>query len=81
MNSKTINPEQHTFYSPKFQSVVNDAIDFFLRTPVCKLPPPKQFMGSGVYGIYYTGSYERYRKIAERNKTRLDLPIYIGPRD
>ncbi len=78
MRSKPLNLEQHTFYSPKLQSVVKDAIDFFARTPVCKLPPPKQFIGSGVYAIYYTGVFEYYKKIAEKNDTCPGLPIYVG---
>ena len=46
----------HIFRSPKFQSVVNEAIEFFVETPLHKLPPPGQFLGPGVYGLYYVGA-------------------------
>ncbi len=48
----------HVFRSPKFQSVVDDAIRFFAKTPVHQLPPFKTFVGAGVYSLYYGGKYE-----------------------
>lgn len=68
----------HVFHSPKFQSVVNDAITFFDTTPVHVLPPPGQFIGPGVYGLYYHGGYEAYTRIATRNQDTYLQPIYIG---
>jgi hypothetical protein len=44
--------------------------------PLGEVPP---FEGAGVYVIYYTGSYEPYRSIAQRNKgQKWDQPIYVG---
>lgn len=43
------------------------------RNPLGKLP---KFYGSGVYAIYYTGTYPAYRPI--RNK---ETPIYVGKAD
>jgi hypothetical protein len=40
----------HVFHSPQFQSVVDEAIEFFNNTPVHRLPPPDTFAGTGVYG-------------------------------
>jgi hypothetical protein len=68
----------HIFRSPKFQSVVGDAIRFFAQTPVHPLPPPTQFIGSGVYGLYYVGDYELYSKIADLNRDACVHPIYVG---
>ncbi len=68
----------HIFRSPKFQSVVNEAIEFFAETPLHRLPPPSQFLGPGVYGLYYVGAYELYAKISELNQNSCIQPIYVG---
>ncbi len=68
----------HIFRSPKFQSVVNEAIEFFVKTPLHRLPPPNQFLGPGVYGLYYVGAYELYAKISELNRIACIQPIYLG---
>ena len=68
----------HIFRSPKFQSVVNEAIEFFVETPLHRLPPPGQFLGPGVYGLYYVGAYELYAKISELNRSTCVQPIYVG---
>jgi len=68
----------HTFRSPKFQSVVNDAVKFFAETPVHPVLPAKRFIGSGVYGLYYVGDYELYTKIADLNRYVQTQPIYVG---
>jgi len=68
----------HIFRSPKFQSVVNEAIEFFVKTPLHKLPSPNQFLGPGVYGLYYVGAYELYAKISELNRIACVQPIYLG---
>lgn len=68
MMSTNFSPEPHTFRSPKFRSVVEDAIDFFESTPVHALPPPGRFVGAGIYALYYLGgSFELYGSIAARN--------------
>ncbi len=68
----------HVFHSPKFQSVVEDAISFFNETPVHKLPPPGRFIGGGIYALYYTGSFEFYLPIAKLNRENMNQPIYVG---
>lgn len=77
--STNFNPEIHTFHSPKFKSVVEDAIKFLESTPVHPLPPPNRFAGSGVYALYYTGAYYLYDRIAEMNRSSgYTIPIYVG---
>jgi len=71
-------PNLHVFHSPAFQSVVDDAIKFFVQTPIHPLPPPAQFIGSGVYGLYYHGGYELYAPIANMNREACVQPIYVG---
>ena len=72
---------QHIFHSPKFQSVVDEAIAFFDDTPVYPLPPPDSFMGTGVYALYYgdgQGEFNAYKEITALNQGTLSLPIYVG---
>ncbi|OUL72150.1 Eco29kI family restriction endonuclease [Paraburkholderia hospita] len=39
----------------------------------------KQFYGVGIYAIYYTGEFEPYAPLAERNRNELfQAPIYVG---
>lgn len=68
----------HVFHSPRFQSVVNEAIEFFNETPVHKLPPPVSFVGTGVYALYYLGSFDLYARIASLNRETQSQPIYVG---
>lgn len=68
----------HVFHSPQFQSVVDEAIEFFDNTPVHRLPPPDTFAGTGVYGLYYVGGYELYAGIAHLNQGNCVQPIYVG---
>jgi|ERR1019366_2205504 hypothetical protein len=44
--------------------------------PLAKVP---SFEGAGIYVIYYTGSYEPYQSIAQKNKNqKWKQPIYVG---
>jgi hypothetical protein len=72
------NLEQHTYHSPTFEGIVNDAINFFTLSPVIDLPPTFSFNGSGVYGLYYIGDYELYEPISKKNQQSMNYPIYIG---
>ncbi len=67
----------HIFRSPKFQSVVDDAVKFFAQTPLHFLPPAT-FTGVGVYGLYYGGDHELYARIAELSQDAFAQPIYVG---
>lgn len=78
LSHKPFNPHEHIFRSPELESMLKDAIRFFNGTPVYELPPPKTFLGSGIYAIYYTGTLDLYERISQRNRIQYDLPIYIG---
>jgi len=69
---------RHIFRSPRFQSVVNEAITFFEKTPQQPLPLSDRFSGTGVYALYYTGVYPLYSEIAIRNQNDAKQPIYVG---
>lgn len=50
-----------------------------LRQSVVPLGSLKAFDGAGVYAIYYTGGFQGYEAIAERNSNqRFGAPIYVG---
>lgn len=70
--------ELHVFNSQKLVAVVNEAIEFFARTPVHILPPPERFLGGGVYALYYKGGFTPYATIVQRNQVTCELPIYVG---
>ena len=78
MSLPSVNPDQHTFRSPKFKSVVKEAIEFLTKTPVHPLPPATDFAGVGVYALYYLGSFDYYSHIAHQNQQDCRQPIYIG---
>lgn len=73
-----VDPTLHTFHSPGFQRIVKEVITFLLATSVHELPPQSQFIGSGVYTLYYIGKYRPYTKIANLNRSKFKQPIYIG---
>jgi hypothetical protein len=72
------NRKLHVFRSPKLVTVVDEAVEFFMQTPIQILPPPKRFLGSGVYALYYRGDFEYYTKLSKLNKASYELPIYVG---
>lgn len=41
----------------------------------------RRFEGSGVYALYYTGSFYAYDPLAKANKLALLAPIYVGKAD
>ena len=71
-------PNSHDFRSPGFRRVIDEAVDFFVKTPCQNLPPSVQFNGPGVYALYYTGPFELYRKVADLNRIECEQPIYVG---
>ena len=78
MTSGPVDPELHTFRSPKFESVVHEAIQFLNGTPIHSLPPITSFIGVGVYALYYRGDFELYDYLAHQNKQDYIQPIYVG---
>ena len=78
MSSPSVDPTQHIFRSPKFKSVVKEAVEFLTQTPVHFLPPATDFAGVGVYVLYYLGSFDHYSHIACQNQQDCRQSIYIG---
>ena len=78
MPPESVRPELHTFHSPHFESVVQEAIVFLRETPLHSLPPSNSFVGVGVYALYYLGNSPHYEHIAAFNKDACVSPIYVG---
>lgn len=74
----SFDPNRHIFKSPKVRAIIKEAIDFFNQTPLQPLPLPESFIGTGVYSLYYLGSYELYKTIARANMAECTQPIYVG---
>ena len=49
-----------------------------LSQPVLPLQSLNEFVGAGIYVIYYKGNFPLYSKIAKTNKSEFIWPIYAG---
>ena len=79
MAQQRVDIQLHTFRSPRFESVVEEAINFFNKTPLHSLPPADRFTSGGVYALYYSGNFRLYSHIAASNRRQKSpQPIYVG---
>jgi hypothetical protein len=78
MKPTAFDRQEHVYKNDALVELVKDAVRFFNGTPVHELPPPKDFLGTGVYALYYTGSNPLYKKYAELNRLSYGYPIYVG---
>ena len=69
---------KHVFENESFLEIVKDAVRFLHGTPVQPLPPRMKFEGSGIYLLYYTGSFPAYQDLSARNRLAYERPIYVG---
>ncbi len=74
----TFDRSKHVFRSDAFSEIIKDTIRFFNGTPVHTLPPPENFIGAGVYALYYIGKSPIYKSLYEQNRTSFAQPIYVG---
>lgn len=67
-------------YNPLAKANLADSIArALLRSPVHPLSDTSSLVGAGIYLIYYTGSLDWYRSIADANrKSAFEQPIYVG---
>lgn len=49
---------KHVYQSDAFEEIIKDTVRFFNGTPVHKLPPPENFVGTGVlcFVLYWNES-------------------------
>lgn len=69
---------KHVFHSEAFTEIIKDTIRFFNGTPVHRLPPPENFIGAGVYALYYIGKSNLYLPLYQQNRVSFAQPIYVG---
>ena len=74
----TFDRSKHVFHSDVFAEIIKDTIRFFNGTPVHLLPPPENFIGAGVYALYYIGKSPLYTHLYETNRISFEQPIYVG---
>lgn len=78
MNMPSDNASSHRFASTILQGIINDAVEFFKKTPVSAFPPAERFESGGVYALYYQGDFELYKAISLKTIDEESLPIYVG---
>lgn len=78
MKQPPFDRSKHVYRNDAFVELVKDAVRFFNGTPVQTLPPPENFLGTGVYALYYTGKNPLYAKYAELNRLAYSAAIYVG---
>ncbi len=67
-------------YNPLEKSHLGESVaKALLQRPIVPLPPPESFNGAGIYAIYYTGNFNTYLPVAQRNRNNSWMaPIYVG---
>lgn len=78
MRTQPFDRQKHVYRNDAFVELVKDAVRFFNGTPVLSLPPPENFLGTGVYALYYTGTNSVYAKLGEINRLAYRTAIYVG---
>ncbi len=76
--STTVDLKKQTFASPKFKSVIQEAMRFMMRSPIHPLPPADRFPGAGVYALYYCGDFDHYDHIVVADQKDVNTPVYVG---
>jgi hypothetical protein len=57
----------------------NSVAEAMLKSQVYHLGMLEPFIGAGIYAIYYTGNFEAYRPLSEKNRNdQFVAPIYVG---
>lgn len=69
-----------TPFNPLDKTNLGESVaEALLNQPVGPLPPAEPFIGAGVYAIYYDGTFDLYKDIADLNRDgQYGWPIYVG---
>lgn len=67
-------------YNPLDKFHLGESVaDALVSRPIMDLPPAHQFVGAGIYAIYYAGNFAPYKAITRKNiPDRWTTPIYVG---
>jgi hypothetical protein len=72
-------PKEPVYNPLSKRNLAESIVQAMLRRKPVPLPPSHQFIGAGIYAIYYTGDFEAYWAIAQQNREgRFERPIYVG---
>jgi hypothetical protein len=77
-------PRTETPYNPLAKENLGKSVaDALLERDLGPLPPSDKFIAAGVYAIYYSGPFDAYAPLIERNRAgghrgEPETPIYIG---
>jgi len=72
-------PDPNRPYNPlEKRSLAESIVRALLAQPAVGLPPPKAFVGAGIYAIYYSGAFPLYRPLSVANLGGPSVPIYVG---
>ena len=63
-------------YDPlDYENLARSVVTALLEKSPGPIPPKEDFIGAGVYAIYYTGNFKPYQRIT---KPLYQTPIYVG---
>ncbi|MBK7962478.1 MAG: Eco29kI family restriction endonuclease [Bdellovibrionales bacterium] len=62
-------------FNPFSQDIVDLLVKAFESCSLEQLPPEKVGKGPGVYGLFYRGEFNAYKRLAKQFR---DVPIYVG---
>jgi hypothetical protein len=71
---------QRVPYNPLAKENLGESVaDALLRTRVRPLADTSEFVGAGIYAIYYSGGFSAYKLVAAKNiDEQFKQPIYVG---
>ena len=71
--------EPAVVYNPLDRRHLGESVATALLERPAQHLPPGRFLGSGIYAIYYVGTFKPYARLGEINRTSgLIWPIYVG---
>jgi hypothetical protein len=69
-------PDEHEEYNPlDYGNLTRNCVEELMKRGPYPLPPEREFIGAGVYAIFYDGDFPLYSQIRSPDST---YPIYVG---
>lgn len=71
--------EEENGYNPLDKvNLGKSVVAALLQSEELPLGGVESFPGAGIYVLYYSGSFEPYRRLSERNSQGGEYPVYVG---
>ena len=67
-----------TPYNPLDKQNLGESVARKMLSSAVQPLPPEQFIGAGVYAIYYRGDFAPYKALSACNRDKWKVPIYVG---